>query len=176
MPRRRQFVRGAAAIGNRRLTRWLDLIPSRTALDTTGTTILFSLSTEELALRPFTIVRSRFQMGIESDQLAADEFQLGAVGIAVVSEQVEAIGITAVPTPITDLASDLWLQHQFLYSSFGFITGAGFDAQTLTQYSVDSKAMRKVEDGEDVVVVAEASALSFGFILTVGGRILVKLH
>jgi len=172
---RRDFRRGAAAIRQKRLTRWLDLTPAISAFTAEGGTILFSLTTEELALRPFTIVRSRIQVAIESDQLIASEFQVGAIGVAVVSDQAVAIGAAAVPTPITDIESDLWLVHQLLFSSFAFITAAGFD-QRIEQYAIDSKAMRKVEDGEDVVVVGELSSAGGGFNMFVGGRILVKLH
>jgi len=174
---RRDFRRGAAAISQRRLTRWLDLIPVITGFTTTGSAIMFSLTTAEKALRPFTIVRTRLQIGIVSDQVIATEEALGAVGVAVVSDQAEAIGITAVPTPTTDMASDLWLVHQIIMTGFTFASGVGISEPGFFQYSVDSKAMRKVQDGEDVVVVAEGnSASTGGFNLVVGGRMLVKLN
>ena len=63
------------------------------------------------------------------------------------------------PTPITEQGSDLWFVWQAMLSSFAFVTGAGFDAQRQTQYVVDSKAMRKVGVGEDVIVVGEMDAV-----------------
>jgi len=173
---RRDFRRGAVAVRASRLTQWLDLVPAITTFSASGSVILFALTTAEKALRPFTVIRSRLLVGIASDQSAASEDQVAALGIAVVSDQAQAIGVTAVPTPITDLASDLWLMHQLLYNTFVFGTGVGFQDDGLHQYAIDSKAMRKVEDGEDVVVVGEGSGAGDGFRLTVGGRILVKLH
>ena len=104
---RRQFARGAAAISQKRLTSWFQFQPIRVT-GAAGGTIMFSLNAAALALRPFTIVRSRFEVGIISDQTAATEDQLGAIGMAVVSDQAVAVGVTAVPTPITDMGSDLW--------------------------------------------------------------------
>ena len=111
MARRRDFVRGAVAIRQKRLTSWFQFQPGRTAFSSVGGTVLFSLNAAALALRPFTIVRTRFLVSVVTDQVAADELVLGALGMAVVSDQAVAIGVTAVPTPITDMGSDLWFVH-----------------------------------------------------------------
>ena len=129
-----------------------------------------------LALRPFTIVRTRMRLSIQSDQTAGSEDQIGAFGIAVVSDQAVAIGITAVPQPVTDLDSDLWLAHQYLNSSLGLNTAVGFDAQFASTFDLDSKAMRKVEDGQDVVFVKERGTLGDGISMFSAGRMLLKLH
>jgi hypothetical protein len=105
MARRRDFVRGTAAISQKRLTSWFQFAPVSATFTGTGGTIMFSLNAAALALRPFTIVRSRFTYGVISDQAASLEDQVGAVGIAVVSDQAVAVGATAVPTPITDLGT-----------------------------------------------------------------------
>jgi len=174
---RREFRRGAAAVHQRRLTQWLDVMPTRTSVSAAGSIILNSLTVAEKALRPFTVVRTRLLMSIVSDQTGLTETQYAAVGLAVVSDQAEAIGITAVPTPVTDLASDLWFLHQFLTNETVFSSAVGFSDDGAHQYQVDSKAMRKVQDGEDLVVVAEGSSIGTGgFILTVAGRLLIKLH
>jgi hypothetical protein len=52
-------------------------------------------------------------MAISSDQFAQSESQIGAIGLAVVTDQAVGIGVTAVPTPITDLSSDSWFLHRF---------------------------------------------------------------
>ena len=174
----RSFRTGRAAhiVGSKRLTSWFQFTPTATAMSATGGTVLFTLNAAALALRPFTVVRTRFLMGILSDQVVADELQVAAVGMAIVSDQASAIGVTAVPTPITDLSSDLWFQHQMLYSNFTFITGAGFDQQGMVTYEVDSKAMRKVDIGQDLVVVGERGGAGDGVIVVVGGRMLVKVN
>ncbi len=158
--------------GSRRETRWLDLKPVSATMVSEGGTILFSLTTIELALRPFTIVRTHVAYHVHSDQAAAFESQVGAVGFAVVSDQAVAVGITAVPTPITDLESDLWFVHEiYMQSSASVVEGqVGF------RYTIDSKAMRKVEDGQDVVVLAELDNQGSGQDIILGGRMLIKLH
>ena len=120
----RSLRRGARTISQKRLTTWLSLVPAQTVV--TGPVILFALTAASLALRLFTIVRTRLLVSIISDQLAASEIQMGAVGAAIVSDQVNAIGVTAVPTPITDMGSDLWFVHQLMYNEFVFGDGTGF--------------------------------------------------
>ncbi len=93
MARRRDFVRGASAIRSRRETTWFEFQPAEATIGTAGDSVLlFSLNAAALALRPFTIVRSRFMAAIRSDHAAAIEHQLGAVGLAVVSDQAVAVG------------------------------------------------------------------------------------
>ena len=175
---RRDFRRGAGAIAKKRLSSWFEFQPIASAFSAGGGTLLFSLNAAALALRPFTIVRTRFLVGIVSDQLAASETQVGALGMAVVSDQAVAVGVTAIPTPVTDMASDLWFVHQLLYNEFTFASGVGFNEDGLHQYEIDSKAMRKVDIGQDLVIVGELSGASStgGFNLTVGGRMLVKVN
>ncbi len=95
----------------RRETLWLSVDATRTIVTAVGGTLVTSYGAGALALRPFTIVRTRLLIFVQSDQAAAVEATFGAYGQAVVSDQVSAIGITAVPTPVTDLASDLWYVH-----------------------------------------------------------------
>ncbi len=142
---RRQFARGSARVSQKRLTSWFEFQPVEATLVAVGGTIFFSLNAAALALRPFTVVRSRFLVSIASDQVAASETQVGAVGLAVVSDQANAIGVTAVPTPITDMGSDLWFVHQLLYNEMIFGSAIGFQTQAQRIYEIDSKAMRKVD-------------------------------
>ncbi len=173
MARRREFVRGAAAITHRRLTSWFEFAPVAVSMDGVGGTIIFSLNAAALALRPFTIVRSRFEIDLRSDQAAAIELQRVGLGMAVVSDQASGVGVTAVPTPITDMASDLWFVYQLIYADESNLTDR---TRPSTKMAIDSKAMRKVDIGQDLVIVGEASGLSNGTILTVGGRMLVKVN
>ncbi len=152
---------------------WFGFEPTTVVLTAAGGTINFSLNAAALALRPFTVVRTHFDLYIISDQDAADEDQMGAFGIAVVSDQAVAVGVTAVPTPVTDMGSDLWFVHQIVLSA---VKVAGTDlAFKGEKYSVDSKAMRKCSIGQDIVVVSEFDASGAGFRLLMGGRMLVKI-
>jgi len=159
----------------RRETLWIDDPVSETTLAGAPTAVLISiLSARGLALRPFTVVRCRYRIHLRSDQAVAAETYGAAVGLAVVSEQASAIGVTAVPTPITDMSSDLWLMYQLMFSRLGingapatvFEEGVGMD--------VDSRAMRKVEEGQDLATVVENTIN--GVVISLAGRILLKLH
>ncbi len=161
----------------RRETLWLFLSEVNTVLVGGNAVVLQqSLNAAALALRPFTIVRTRINWFMKSDQTAALEIPQVALGGAVVSDQSVAIGVTAVPTPFTDLGSDLWFLHEILACSFTFVTGAGFDAIGGVWKDADSKAMRKVEDGQDIIFSMENSGNSLGSNNTTAGRMLIKLH
>ncbi len=164
------FVRRAP----KRDTAWFQFLGNRNTMTAAGGTIYYSLNAAALALRPFTVVCSRFELFLLSDNAAGAELQAAAFGFAVVSDQAAAIGVTAVPTPVTDMGSDLWLLYKYCLGS-GNVAGTLSGQQGFT-YSVDSKAMRKVDIGQDLVGVAELDAVGSGLSLTVAGRMLVKLH
>ena len=160
----------------RRLTLWIGDTTAETTLVAANTVVFVrSLNAAALALRPFTIVRVRGLLQIRSDQAASTETQDAAYGMCVVSDQASTIGVTAVPNPIADSASDLFFMYQKMTSQI--TAGAiGWDADAGHQYAIDSKAMRKVNDDEDVVSVVQNSGISDGSVVTSFGRILVKLH
>jgi len=174
MARKSGFIRR----NNRQVrdTFWIGGLFVRSSHGAASTAVIqTSLNTEALALRPFTIVRTRGIIAVESDQAATTEDYTGIYGECVVSEQAVAIGVTAVPTPVTDNASELWHVMQAFYGKFHDATTVGFTVQEWYN-EFDSRAMRKVEDGQDLIGVGESSAVSSGFTLTVFSRVLVKLH
>ncbi len=170
--RKSGFIRRSGVM--RRESLWAAILPVANTLAAGSTAVLSSvLGAGALNLRPFTIVRTRGFLHVRSDSTVAAEFFHAALGFAVVSDQASAVGVTAVPTPDTERSSDLW----FLFAEGG---GNGFTAvnEVSGQYweDFDSKAMRKVEDGQDMVIVKETSSISLGAIVTHGGRFLIKLH
>ncbi len=171
---------GLVLRGNRRVreTLWIEGVHTRYSVAAGGALVILSLSTAELALRPFTVIRTRGVWSIKSDQVIAGEPQAAGLGSCVVSDQAAAIGVTAVPTPITDMSSDLWFVYEFLLAEFTFVSAVGFDAQGAVSGKYDSKAMRKVEDGQDVITVLEvpSSATSEGSTIMHQCRLLIKLH
>jgi len=163
----------------RRETAWLGGDGSSTALATPSAVVLISsLNAAALQLRPFTVVRTRGLVGVSSDQQAATEDYGGAFGICVVSDQAIAIGVTAVPTPITDDNSDLWFMIERVHGRFSFGSNIGF--REVGQFrTFDSRAMRKVEEGQDLSGVVESEAAGYtasGCIFKAYARILIKLH
>ena len=171
---RRTFARGAQHIRSARQTNWFAITPATTTVAGGGAVLTQSLSAAGLAKRPFTIERTHLFLHVTSDQLAADEFVFGAVGMCVVSDQAAAIGVTAVPTPITDIQSDLWYLHQMYGTDFPLNTAVGFDGDGGHQYQIDSHAKRKVNDDQDVIIVLENAGISFGGLVRIGGRFLIK--
>ncbi len=169
MPRPRM----ARARGQKRQSVWGFLTPGNNTLTATGGTIVASLNAAALARRPFTIVRTHLEFMLRSDQSAAIEQQTCAFGMAVVSDEAVAAGVASVPTPITELGSDLWFLHVIMFGDESKLTDRSSPA---TLRSVDSKAMRKVEEGQDIVFVAELGGTGAGLILSSGGRFLIKTH
>ena len=105
-----------------------------------------------------TIRRSRGMLMIASDQSAAVEQQLGALGLVVVSDLALAAGAASIPGPVTDSSDDGWFVWQpFLANQ----AGASIQpSQSRAVFDFDSKAMRRIEEGFGVAVMVEnASAL-----------------
>ena len=160
--------------GVRRQSLWIGFGSNQVTLTSLGGTITHALNAAALALRPFTIVRTLFVFDLRSDQAAAVEQQAANFGIAVVSDQALAVGITAVPTPVTDIGSDLFFAFIAMYADESSLTDR---TRGSSKYLLDSKAMRKVPDDADLAVVAEAdTAVAAGCILRMTGRMLVKLN
>ncbi len=151
---------------------WLQFAHVRTTNAGSSSTVAFSLNAAALALRPFTVVRSHFSFFLSSDQAAAEETQSCVWGAAVVSDQAVTVGITAVPLPNTDLGSSLWFAIKGMYSKASSLTDR---ATPGVAYSLDSKAMRKVDVGSDIVVVLQNPAAE-GWEFSQVGRILVKTN
>ena len=172
----RQFTRGRGRAGSPRLTVWAGLPAVEVTLAAANSSaLIISLGAAGLALRPFTIIRTRGIFFARSDQTAALENYGVAFGGAVVSDQASAIGVTAVPTPDTDRDSDLFFLYEEIAGTFGFISGTG--ARDIGHLrSFDSKAMRKVEEGQDIVFTLENTSVSLGSLSRISGRVLLKLH
>ena len=172
--RARILTRGGRSV---RETMWIFITETVTTLSSSNAATLINvLNAAALALRPFTIVRTHGVFGVRSDQTATSETYDGAVGMSVVSQQATGVGITAVPTPYLDMGSDLFFVHQMMVGRFLDLTAAGFEMNALTWWQYESKAMRKVNDDQDIAVVVETSSLSSGAAVHHAARMLIKLH
>ena len=172
----RRFSRPRGRLGSRRETSWNFITPTATVITGGGSALVVSGNAALLAKRPFTIIRTHIYWSLESDQVVATENYQAAIGMAVVSDQASAIGVTAVPTPITDQGSDLFYLHSWGSGSFLFQSAIGVEAQFKGyEEHIDSKAMRKMNDDQDLVLTVEATiALSDGVSIFVAGRFLIK--
>ena len=164
---------GGAVRSRGRLTEWLASanVTGATTLPAASFVLTQSLSAAELAKRPFTITRMVGQILVRSDQFAAREFPFGAVGGIVVSAKASTTGATAVPDPITEEGSDEW----FMYQSWGVHGVNSASEPPLMAYPFDSRAQRKVQDGDDIVIVVANASAAFGVDFVLKFRMLVKL-
>ncbi len=135
-----------------------------------------SLNAAALSLRPFTVIRTRGVWGFSSDQTAADEDQEVAFGSIVVSDEAVAVGITAVPTPVEQDGSP-WIHFDMAFQRLEFLSSVGVVPDMMPQrYVIDSKSMRKVEEGQDLITVIQNSGTSEGTNVATYVKTLVKLH
>ena len=155
---------------------WIAVCGTSSTIAAGANPLLFGgFSAAALALRPFTVVRTRGFIKCFSDQVAATEVYGCAFSAAVVSDQSLAIGVTAVPTATTDKDSDLFFIYEELSGRFTFLSTIGVSDQGEGR-TFDSKAMRKVDNGQDIAFTVEATPFSSGVIFQKMARMLVKLH
>jgi len=108
-----------------------------------------------------------------------DGFVDSAVGIGITTEEAFSVGgTTSLPSPLEDIDWDGWLYHQVVGQFAGFsTTETGRGPMEAVRMEIDSKAMRKFEDGMVVFgcvelgVEAGAATIQFG----AHTRLLVKL-
>ena len=132
------------------------------------------LNAAALLLRPFTILRTRMIVSLQSDQAAVSESPQGGFGAIVTTEQATDVGITALPDPVADPDSD-WFIYQGWSTTFEFLSSVGFHPSAETQYLVDSKAMRKVGINDQMSFIV-ANRVAVGALIKTEGRMLIQLH
>ena len=172
----RSFTRGRGRLGSPRLTSWVGITETISNLSGGGNiaALINSMGAGLLATRPFTIIRVRGFFGIRSDQVVTSENYDAALGYSIVTDQASAIGVTAVPTPFTDQPSDMFFVYEALMARFQLLDATGHQDNALTWIHYDSKAMRKVNDDQDLVVTIESSSLSVGTTVYHSARMLIK--
>ena len=175
--RRRSFNRGFAR-GERRKTEWFALSAPTgvSTLAASSKAIVTSLTTVEKAKLPFTVIRTIGLLTVLSDQIILREVPSGALGATVVTDRARTVGITALPDPVTESEADFWFLFE-PWSCIMQVDGTPIVTTSSPWIKVfDSKAQRKVEEGEDVVfIIANADSAS-GVFNTVQLRMLIKLH
>ena len=174
MPRNRIARRTFGNRSSGRLTEWFGLSFLTDFSTLAGNTFIIQgvMTAAELAKRPFTITRTIGNLWCRSDQVAAAELPFGALGGIVVSDKAVATGATAVPDPVTEVSSDEWFMYQSWAAGGESNAGAG---TPLSVFSFDSRAQRKVADGEQFVIMMANSNGSDAVQFVLSMRILVKL-
>ena len=175
MARRTHGTRIALTRGPDRQTVWATFSLGAMAVAANTVVLLSSLNAAALALRPFTIIRTRLIVQWENDVFTATEAPFGAVGDIVVSENAAAAGAASVPGPISE-GDDDWLWYQPMITRLVVTDATGKLSPAGNQYVVDSKAMRKVGINDQVVTVVENNDPASGARINIVGRQLFKLH
>ena len=109
-----------------------------------------------------TLVRVRGSLYVQlQSSSAAGNYARGAVGIGVTSVEGFAVGVTGVPTPITEQAAESWIWWE------NFVLESVTDAEAINtggiggyRIPIDTKAMRKLNVGDVVYCAVECSAVS----------------
>ena len=125
-----------------------------------------------------TIVRIRgiFQIGATGTPAAATDGIDGAFGICIVSNDAFAVGVTAIPGPVTDMQWDGWMYHRFV-NSVATAWGSSADEYSFVDFEIDSKAMRKIGVNDTVCGVFEHTrhGAANAFQIWSDSRMLLKL-
>ena len=129
----------------------------------------FSLSNPNIDETVFRIIGA---LSISSDQAAAVENQIGAVGLIVVSDNAVAAGAASIPGPMTDIDHDGWFAHQTFSQRGLFATTSSPQAFS---YPLTSKGRRVSHEGEKIAVMVENFHASHGLLIALQFRILSRV-
>jgi len=106
---------------------------------------------------PLTIIRSLLSWRVLSPAPVAGDVFYGGIGMCVVTQEAldEAIlGGKSIPLPVSDASSDVWFLHEFIAGQLPDpISNGGQSA--FNGGLIESRAMRKIDDGYQVVIVGE---------------------
>ena len=125
---------------------------------------------------PLTVIRNRALLGVKSDQFAASEVQMGAFGLAVVSTDALNAGAASVPGPMSDPSFGGWMLFEPFSQDLKVGSQVGIEPKFGDMRNADSKAMRKIDDGESLVLVYESGQNSLGVSVFANLRTLSKLY
>jgi len=103
-----------------------------------------------------TLIRTRgtLQVYLEAVAAALDGFPW-AFGLIVVSQEAFAAGAASIPGPLSDGAQDWWFFHQYGFSFAPNATLSNSEGSMNRTVEVDSKSMRKLHVGQNLVGVFE---------------------
>ncbi len=153
---RRQLTRPGFGRRPHRTTNWgrVFLPYTTVAANTVFVAAIFSLSNVGIGE---VIRRTRGRIWIGSDQSGANEEVQGGLGMVVANDAALTVGLTALPSPLTEANDDGW----FVWESFHHLmrgnAGSTSDVDGFV-FDFDSKAMRRVEEGFGIAVIVENNA------------------
>ncbi len=123
-----------------------------------------------------TILRTIGSISVGSDQSAATEFQLGAVGFCLVTDTALAAGIASIPDPVTDVEDDIWFVHKSFSREFLFGTAVGFAPDFMETFTFESRAKRIFHTGNSIAVVVANAHATHGLKFALNWRMLTMVR
>ena len=99
-------------------------------------------------------VRGAFQAFLSVADAVGSGYH-GAFGLAVVDNAAFAIGVTAMPEPVTDMQENVWLYHQFFDIHNPTVTLDEGSSAAAVRLEVDGKAMRKLAVGDTIAAILQ---------------------
>ena len=113
---------------------------------------------------PVTLVRTRGRWNLSLAAVSAVGIDRCVMGIIKVSTDAFAIGVTALPGPLSDVEND-WLLWQPLINAHISVTGDQFNGDI---ESFDSRGMRKLKEGDVLAVMFEMESDVAGTVYDIG--------
>jgi len=162
---------------SRRRTGWEEGPGIQTPVTTSSSESTVLGAGQLFAVDGHTIVRLRGFVELNLHTVAAigDGFA-GAMAIGIVTQAAFAVGISAVPTPITEIEWEGWMWHQFFSVHAHSVTGGESNKGPVQVFEIDSKAMRKIGSDEVIYAVYEGTEVgTSAMVITLGTRMLLKL-
>jgi len=142
---------------NRRKVGW-DLGPVNTGTNITTTSQALGTGGVQALLDGHTVTRIRgyCRLYVHVTSATMSGFH-GALGMCIITENANGIGVTSVPHPLGDDDWDGWLWHHYIdVRSITATIADGANAKSVVQeIVVDSKAMRKFKESDLLVVVID---------------------
>ncbi len=171
---RRFHSNSGMARAPRRLTQWISKTVNFTDFTAAQTLQLMSFSQAELAgFVPCTLIRTVGMMVVAADtNFITNQIYSGAVGACLVRDDARAAN--AIPDPFDEASDDVWFWHQFFAAVID--DRADSDLVVSQNFVVDSKAQRKIVDGDAIVFSGQGGGEADGFDVALYLRVLLKLH
>ena len=162
--------------GPRRQSSWQEG-PFGQVVGVSGSSNNIFTTSQQIVAEGLTLVRTRGQLMVQL--VTADALSKGfqyAFGVCMVSENAAGIGVTAVPSPLTDVAWDGW----FVYETGWVLAVDSSVSETLGPAShvidIDSKAMRRLKTTDVMLAMLEVVEIGTCTMhASYSSRMLVKL-
>ena len=139
-----------------------------------GTSVIHSsFDPAALSMLAPTLVRVRGNVTVFPSAFSTDSIWEGAYGLGIVSDEAFTAGAASLPRPHDDDDWPGWVVHGYFQGKFETQSAVGQWVLPIN-YTIDSKAMRKIGPGETVVWVVESNlgpALEF----VLSARVLMML-